>query len=260
MDLLIAAQQVTGVGAGVLPDAPQGTLPSAGWPWVGYPTDFVREHGVWKIWHLNIKAILFAPYDKSWVEVEPPPARRQVPPGCEPDRVPENPVAGYAVDRVYERLYLGMSDVGADQRGRLHMYALTSPLIEVAGDLRTAKGIWICPGHAADRNPADPYSELEATWVWTKYGCDFVTEGREWKIWHLRVYGIFRVRYDKGFADGDAVRGAPPGASGPLGSPPPGVPRSDRPSSGWWQYRPDLVYPNEPVAPQPYETFDESAA
>ena len=91
-----------GVGSGVLPDAPPGTRPGAGWMWIRYSTDFVKEHGSWKIWHLNIKMILFAPYEKSWVEAEPPPARRQVPPGCEPDRVPENPVAGYAVDRVYE--------------------------------------------------------------------------------------------------------------------------------------------------------------
>jgi hypothetical protein len=169
----------------------------------------------------------------------------------------ELPLGVYEGKAGLERLYLGMAGLDGDHRGRLHMHALTSPLIEVAGDLRTAKGIWTCPGHATDRNPADPSSGLEAAWVWTKYGCDFVIEAGRWKIWHLRVHGIFRARYDKSWADGDEVRGAPGGASA---GPPPGVPRPDRPPTSWWQYRPDAVYPNDPAPPQPYESFDDATA
>jgi hypothetical protein len=165
----------------------------------------------------------------------------------------EMPLGVYEGREGLERLYLRMTSLGGDHRGRLHMHTLTTPLIEVAGDLQSAKGIWLCPGHATDRNPADAGAPLEAAWVWTKYGCDFVIEQGQWKIWHLRVHGIFRGRYDQSFADGDIRRGGPPG-------PPPGAPRPDRPPSGWWQYSPDSVYPNEPAPPEPYQAFDGATA
>ena len=40
----------------------------AGWAWTKYACDFVKEDGVWRLWHLNNFLLFFAEYDKSWVE------------------------------------------------------------------------------------------------------------------------------------------------------------------------------------------------
>jgi hypothetical protein len=37
----------------------------AGWLWVKYGVDFVKEDGEWKIWHLQVFPIFSTPYEKS---------------------------------------------------------------------------------------------------------------------------------------------------------------------------------------------------
>lgn len=151
-----------------------------------------------------------------------------------------------------ERLYLGFFGV-ADRTpaGRMHMHTMTTRVIEVADDLRTARGTWMSPGHATDKFQGET---LRASWRWVKYGCDFVREKGGWRIWHLRVHGIFATPYASSWVD-----------SQPRGEPrtPPPMPAEfapDRPSEGFWQYREDAVIPNEPATPEPYATFDELTA
>jgi SnoaL-like domain len=149
-----------------------------------------------------------------------------------------------------ERLYLGMlgrsdRDV-AGRAGKLHQNTMTTSVVEVAEDGQTARGVWICPGHATDRYGED--GGLQGLWRWVKYGCDFAKEPGGWKIWHLRVYGVFGTPYYTSWTDGDG--------SGPP--PPPPLPSElapDRPAHPLWQYRTDAVYPNDPAPPEPYTTF-----
>ena len=154
-----------------------------------------------------------------------------------------------------ERLYPGWhTHLGEEARaGQLHMHTLTTPVIEVAADLRTARATWISPGHET-MSPAEGGGTARAHWAWCKYGCDFVTEDGRWKIWHLHVYGIFFTPYGQSWAD--------PGDSSPVVDPP-GFPAElgpDRPPTTRWMYRPDQVYVNEPAPPEPYVSFDESTA
>jgi hypothetical protein len=168
-----------------------------------------------------------------------------------------------------ERLYPGWHTwMGEEARkGQMHMHTLTTPVIEVADDLRTAKATWISPGHetmsAAEGSgtpaegagtPAEGGGTARASWAWCKYGCDFVVEDGRWKIWHLHVYGIFFTPYEQSWAA--------PGDSSPVVDPP-GFPAElgpDRPPTTRWMYGPDQVYINEPPPPAPYSTFDESSA
>jgi hypothetical protein len=61
-----------------------------------------------------------------------------------------------------ERLYPGFHAwADGDAKGKMHMHALATPVIEVGADLQTAKGTWISPGHETmsfagdgDRNQA----------------------------------------------------------------------------------------------------------
>ncbi|MFK0154713.1 nuclear transport factor 2 family protein [Streptomyces sp. NPDC090493] len=153
-----------------------------------------------------------------------------------------------------ERLYLGLlAPADREPEGKLHLHTMTTPVIEVAGDLQTAKGIWISPGVATDRRGGEKF---QAAWRCVKYGADFVQEEGRWKIWHLRMYGIFATPFDKSWVD-SAVK---PGETRPA---PPQLPEEfqpDRPGHEFWQYRTDAIIPNEPVPPRPYETFDEAQA
>ena len=152
-----------------------------------------------------------------------------------------------------ERLYLGMlGRLDREPVGKMHMHTMTTPVIEVAHDLRTARGAWISPGHATDSGGG---GRFRASWRWVKYGCDFVTEDGQWKIWHLHLYGIFATPYDKSWVESQQQPGEA-AAAPPL----PAEYRPDQPADEFWQYREDAAVPNEPVLPQPYDTFDEATA
>jgi hypothetical protein len=111
----------------------------------------------------------------------------------------------------------------------LHLNALTTPVIEVAGDGETARAAWICPGMEG------------MTPVWVKYGCDFKKQDGEWKIWHLHVYGL---------ATGLETKVAfTPNTETSNGA--------DKPPTTSWEYSNTAAYiPLEPEPPKPYATWD----
>jgi hypothetical protein len=67
--------------------------------------------------------------------------------------------------------------------GTFRVYPITSPVIRIAGDGRTAKGLWYCQGAHAEVTSGGPTS----LWSWGYYAADFVREGDEWKLWHLQI-------------------------------------------------------------------------
>ncbi|HKT04342.1 MAG TPA: nuclear transport factor 2 family protein [Rugosimonospora sp.] len=152
-----------------------------------------------------------------------------------------------------ERCYPGFHVwADGDGVGRMHMHALTTPVIEVAADLRTARGVWVSPGH--ETGPDFTTGELAAHWAWCKYGCDFIVEDGAWKIWHLHVFGIFMSPFDRSWVDApDDMR---PEDMPPL--PAPYAP--DRAPTTHWNYLPSRAYVNEPAPPPPYPTFDDGDA
>lgn len=65
--------------------------------------------------------------------------------------------------------------------GPFKVRPLASPVIEVASDGATAKGLWYCQGAYNEVEAAGPV----AYWTWGYFAVDFVKEGDDWKIWHL---------------------------------------------------------------------------
>jgi len=168
-----------------------------------------------------------------------------------------------AAYRCYTVDHLNLEGEGEKRRGRMQIHALTTPLIEVAGDGKTVKGAWIAPGHET----AAGKGKALASWAWCKYGADFIKEDGKWKIWHLRVYGIFMTAFDKPWTEVTGPIGSHdeftelmPGVKLVPGAPPVFEFSVDRPpSSGGWEYRTDALYPyDQPLPPQPYETWDDS--
>jgi len=58
---------------------------------------------------------------------------------------------------------------------------MQNPVIEIAGDRKSAKGLWYSHGSIADITPSGPVSY----WTWGCFAADFVNENDEWRIWHL---------------------------------------------------------------------------
>ncbi|MDR1028313.1 MAG: nuclear transport factor 2 family protein, partial [Clostridiales Family XIII bacterium] len=67
---------------------------------------------------------------------------------------------------------------------------VSCPIIKVAADGRTAKGLWVCQGSAADLYPYGP----AARWIWGYYDVVFVREEGGWKIWRLKWFEELSAR------------------------------------------------------------------
>jgi len=130
-------------------------------------------------------------------------------------------------------------------KGRLAMHTLTNQVIEVAADGKTAKAVWISPGH--ETGSAGPGEKPEAHWAWCKYGIDFVKEDGKWKFWHFQIFGLFHCTYYKSWTEEwthAAMTNLPPERT------------PNRPPTYSWYYTPDSKVENVPAPPAPYETWD----
>jgi hypothetical protein len=138
-----------------------------------------------------------------------------------------------------ERTMLGLP-------GTLLQHTLTTPLIEVAGDGKTARGLWISPGHEARPSATG----VTAFWVWVYYSDDFVKEDGAWKIWHHRVTEIIFSRADADWTSANVL-------SDELLPEWPEECKPDRPSPPQWKYSPDAVTVLDPAPPEPYDTWSD---
>lgn len=66
--------------------------------------------------------------------------------------------------------------------GDFDVKPLGTPVIELAEDLQTAKGIWYSQGTKADVTSSGPVSY----WTFGVFAVDFIYEDEAWKIWHLQ--------------------------------------------------------------------------
>ncbi len=66
--------------------------------------------------------------------------------------------------------------------GVMKIYPLYTPIIEVAADEKTAKGLWSCMGSHNDIDPVGPL----ARYLWGYYAVDFIRTDAGWKIWHMQ--------------------------------------------------------------------------
>jgi len=129
-----------------------------------------------------------------------------------------------------------------DCKGSLNEHQLATPVIEVARDGKTAKGVWQSPGFETRRNAE---GKLESAWCWGQYGVDFIKEDGCWKFWHFMITTELYCGYYQSW-----VEYSPSTAERKL-------PMSDRPSrSGSLHYRKDTISRLIPAPPEPYNTYD----
>jgi hypothetical protein len=130
------------------------------------------------------------------------------------------------------------------------LHTLTTPVIEVADDGQTAKGVWLSPGCIS----APQGGRLQAFWHWDRYAIDFAKEDGKWKIWHFWVGKDFSTPYEKSWVD-SALDSTP----GLQLDKVPGFPKPNAPSqTAYGGYSPFEGAQFVPVPPQPYRTFSET--
>jgi hypothetical protein len=143
-----------------------------------------------------------------------------------------------------KRMYSHMEE-GGGIPGTMFEHQLTTPIIEVAEDGQTAKGLWFSPGHETYPGPD---GKLQAKWCWGKFGADFIKEDGKWKIWHYHWYDTFMIPFAKSWLDTPQP---------PLGviEEHPGF-KPDKPSTSRSTYYPTVVRGPIPWYPEPYKTWD----
>ena len=122
---------------------------------------------------------------------------------------------------------------------------LTTPMIEVADDGLTAKGLWWCPGISAEPSEG---SDPQAIWNWGMTGADFILEGTEWKVWHLHYFRFIRCDYHKGWTEDTSMANRLNTPMHPL----------SRPTTYHNPYTPLSVRDGIPACPRPYVSYEES--
>ena len=119
---------------------------------------------------------------------------------------------------------------------------LTTPMIEVADDLRTAKCVWWCPGAGAWENEEGAH----AIWVWGQVAADFIfTKKREWKVWHLHYFRFIKCAYEKGWVEDTSMIHRANTAMHP----------ESLPGTYHNPYSPLSVREGIPAMPLPYQTY-----
>lgn len=90
--------------------------------------------------------------------------------------------------------------------GTAMVHTITTPVIELSEDEKTAKGMFYSLGSCTE---IDEETGPKAYWVWEKYAVDFVKEADGWKIWHMVIMTDFKTPVGENWA---SVNLAPTGA------------------------------------------------
>lgn len=136
----------------------------------------------------------------------------------------------------------GMSNVGM-----MALHLMTNPVIEVAGDGKTAKGIFIATGVVAMNNPKT--GKPTGGWEWNRYGIDFIKEDGKWKLWHHHVFPLFNIGWNEDWTEHFTKKKEAPGMPSPIKPDYPPTPADV-------SFSPNAELPLIPAPPEPYETFD----
>lgn len=120
---------------------------------------------------------------------------------------------------------------------------LTTPIIEVADDLQSAKALWWSPGAGAiPTENADP----QAIWAWGMLAVDFVNENGSWLILHLHYFRYIKCSYEKGWVEDTSMINRLNVPVHPLA----------KPSTYHNPYSPKCIRDGVPASPRPYKTYD----
>jgi hypothetical protein len=124
----------------------------------------------------------------------------------------------------------GARKVFVDMLGKLYHYdgncaihELTTPIIQIQPDMKTAKGMWF---HVGFNTFLDPVKGVVPIFQVIKYNHIFVKEGNQWKFWDYRAHLLIRSSYEKGWVDEPVIQGSAIQGANPIEAPKPDEPTS----------------------------------
>jgi hypothetical protein len=141
-------------------------------------------------------------------------------------------------------------------RGLLCCNPITTPLIEVAGDRKTAKAMWVGTGLMAQRDEkGNPSVRIE----WDRYAVDFIKEDGRWKFWHLQIFRIFHMNWRE-WAKNEDFRKVPEQVDLNIGKVMAydDTNRPDGPSINMNPYSLETIQTRVPAPPEQYDTWDDA--
>jgi hypothetical protein len=176
--------------------------------------------------------------------------------------------SGYWTGQKSIKEYYGTTVTRESTKGSFVWHTITSPVVEVAEDRQTAKGVWYTPGVVGSFKEG----KGNFNWMFEKYGVDFVMENGEWKIWHMHVYTdtawplggeITAKQGGPAGAPGGSSGGSPDAKSETVGkeaqSAPAGPMKSpDKAFQNYKELSPDTEIVLVPRPPVPYKTWSET--
>jgi hypothetical protein len=142
------------------------------------------------------------------------------------------------------------------------IHTLSTPIIEIAGDDQTAKGVWYTPG--AIGMVDEKGKNLTGSWLWERYAVDFIKENGQWKFWHILVLTDFLSPMGKDLQlPGPMIAAAPVGTESKAGAKSAAAAANGpRPWSlatqNYAAWSPTTVSSIAPRLPEPYKTFSET--
>lgn len=123
-------------------------------------------------------------------------------------------------------------------------HTVTTPMLYIAGDGKTARGLWYSAGQETIMQ-AD--GTAKAYWTMDNMSADFVKENGDWKIWHLVVCSDFFVEAGTDFKVGTLE---------PLTGPDPFRDEFGAPDIPMTVHNPRYnLSDNYPPMPLPYDTY-----
>lgn len=134
----------------------------------------------------------------------------------------------------------GLSDEELWAVGSNTVLTMTTPLIEVAFDGKTAKGLWYVYGSTTEVYSKGP----KAAWNFGRCAVDFIKEDGQWKIWHMIM-----------FTDIQCPLGGNWGRDKMHEYEGVAIPEPTVKESFYETYSPKFVSLVKPDMPEPYDTF-----
>jgi hypothetical protein len=132
-----------------------------------------------------------------------------------------------------------------DGKGWLTNHPATTGLVRLAGDGKTARGLWYS---IAQETRPNGDGTAKALWMPEKIAVDFVKEADGWKIWHLVIANDLTCEAGDDYGQGDPyVDWDTDPVAVEFGEPTVKKLIHD-PTFNWWD--------DYPPIPEPYETFD----
>lgn len=119
----------------------------------------------------------------------------------------------------------------ATTSNNLDIHTLSSPIIEVAEDGKTAKGFWQSVGQTITLSRGAPSTAL----VYEDFAVDFIKEEGQWRVWHMQMFTDLNYDLNKPLDEQLKTMAAPPRTSGPGAAgpgAPPGGPGAGGPPGG----------------------------